>query len=96
LKLSAKYNQRTAIIEGLRVGRSAMEIIRFFGYPRSTIYDVVVKYMALEQSSMEEFQYGREPARKSHSKERTVVRTPAVIEKAQALISDDPKQSLRD
>ncbi|KYQ51168.1 hypothetical protein ALC60_09744 [Trachymyrmex zeteki] len=34
------------------------------------------------------------PARKSHLKERTT-RTPAVIERAQALISDDPGQSLR-
>ncbi|KYM93276.1 hypothetical protein ALC53_00212 [Atta colombica] len=35
LKPSAEYNRRVAIIEGLRVGRSATEIIRFFGYPRS-------------------------------------------------------------
>ena len=34
------------------------------------------------------------PARKSHSKERTV-RTPAVIERVQALISDDLRQLLR-
>ncbi|KAG5346598.1 IFT46 protein, partial [Acromyrmex charruanus] len=29
---------------------SATEIIRFFGYPRSTVYDVLAKYTALEQS----------------------------------------------
>jgi len=28
-----------------------MEIIRFFGYPRSTIYDFVAKYTASEQSN---------------------------------------------
>ena len=28
-----------------------MEIIWFFKYPRSTIYDVVAKYMALKQSN---------------------------------------------
>jgi len=33
LKLSVEYNRRAAIIEGLHAGRSAMEIIRFFGYP---------------------------------------------------------------
>ncbi|KYN10864.1 hypothetical protein ALC57_16991, partial [Trachymyrmex cornetzi] len=42
---------RAAIIEGLRAGRSATEIIRFFGYPRSTVYDVVAKYTASEQSN---------------------------------------------
>ena len=50
LKPSAEYNRRTTIIEGLRVGCSATEIIRFFGYPRLIIYDVI-KYMALEQSN---------------------------------------------
>jgi len=90
LKPSAEYNRRAAIIEGLRAGRSAMEIIRFFGYPRSTVYDVVAKYTALEKSN----EGSSTPARKSHSKERTA-RTPAIIERAQALISDDPRQSLR-
>ncbi|KYN39377.1 hypothetical protein ALC56_06195 [Trachymyrmex septentrionalis] len=51
LKPSAEYNRRTAIIEGLRAGHSATEIIRFFGYPRSTVYDVVAKYTVLEQSN---------------------------------------------
>jgi len=41
-----EYNRRAAIIEGLRrSGRSPMEIIRFFGYPKST---VVAKYSASE------------------------------------------------
>ncbi|KYM85199.1 hypothetical protein ALC53_04988, partial [Atta colombica] len=44
------YNRRVAIIESLRAEHSAMEIIRFFRYPRSTVYDVVAKYTALEQS----------------------------------------------
>ena len=48
LKPSAKYNRRAAIIEGLRAGRSATKIIPFFRYPRSTVYDVVTKYTALE------------------------------------------------
>ena len=38
-----------AIIESLRAARSVTEIIRFFGYPRSTVHDVVVKYTALKQ-----------------------------------------------
>ena len=66
LKSNAEYNRRVAIIEGFRAGRSATEIIRVFGYPRSTVYDVVTKYTALEQSNESSM-----PARKSHSKERT-------------------------
>ena len=50
----------------------------------------MVKYTALEQSNEDSSM----PARKSHSKERTA-RTPAVVERAQALISDDLGQSLR-
>jgi len=34
------------------------------------------------------------PTRKSHLKER-ITTTPAIVERAQALISDDPGQSLR-
>jgi len=50
LKSSTEYNRRAVIIEGLRAGRSATEIIRFFEYPRSTVYDIVAKYTALEHS----------------------------------------------
>ena len=75
LKLSAEYNQRAAIIEGLRAGRSATEIIRFYGYPR--IVYVVAKYMALDHSN----ESSSMSARKSHSKKRTA-KTLAVIESA--------------
>jgi len=61
-----EYNRRVAIIEGHRAGRSPTKIIRFFGYPRSTIYDVMAKYSASEQSN----ESSSTPARKSHSKER--------------------------
>ena len=67
-----------------------MEIIRFFECPRLTVYDVVAKYTALEQSNEDSSM----PVRKSHSKER-IARTSAVVERTQALISDDPGQLLR-
>jgi len=78
-----EYNRRVVIIEGLRAGRSPTEIIRFFGYPRSTVYDVVAKYNASEQSN----ESSSTPARKSHSKERTA--------RTQALISEDSRQLLQ-
>jgi len=83
LKPSVKYNRRAAIIESLRAECSATEIIRFFGYSRSIIYDIVAKYTTLEQSN----EGSSMPARKSHSKE-CIAKTSAVVERAQALISD--------
>ncbi|KYN06233.1 hypothetical protein ALC62_02825 [Cyphomyrmex costatus] len=50
LKSSTEYNRRAAIIEGLRTGRSATKIIRFFGYPRSTVYDVVTVHRLIYES----------------------------------------------
>jgi len=49
--------------------------------PEINVYDVMAKCTALEQSN-EDFSM---PVRKNHSKERTA-RTPAVIERAQALM----------
>jgi len=63
--LGREYNRRAAIIEGFRAERSPTKIIRFFEYPRSTVYNVVAKYSASEQSN----ESSSTPARKSHSKE---------------------------
>jgi len=45
------WNRVRSIIEepqSLKAGHSVTEIIRFFGYPRSTVYDVVTKCTALK------------------------------------------------
>ena len=47
---SAEYNRRAAVMEALRAGRSPTEIIRFFGYPRSTVYDIAQMYADAERS----------------------------------------------
>jgi len=82
-----EYNRRIAIIEGLRARPT--EIIRFFGISE-IVYDIVAKYCASEQSN----ESSSMPARKSHSKERTA-RILAMVERIQALISEDSGQSLR-
>jgi len=61
---AAEYNRRAAIIQDLHAGHSATEIIQFLGYPRSTVYDIMAKYTASEQSN----EGSSMPARKSHSK----------------------------
>lgn len=90
LHTSAEYNRRAAIIESVRAGRTPAEIIRFFGYARSTVYDVVARYNASEESK----EGSANPARKTHSRERTS-RPAEVVERAHELILEDPGQSLR-
>jgi len=70
-----------AIIESLRAGRLQTEIILFFGYSRSIVYDVAAKYLASETSKKDSAN-----PRKSHSKEKSV-RISAIIERVQELIS---------
>jgi len=61
LKPNTEYNRKAAIIEGLRVAPSAMEIIRFFG-SRSIVYDVVAKYKYIYgfRTIQRRFQYASE------------------------------------
>lgn len=65
--MNAEYNRRAAIIEGLRAGRSPTDIIKFFGYPRSTVYDIAQKYSALQASGEDP----NNPARKICSKKES-------------------------
>jgi len=56
------------------------EIITFFEYPKSMVYDVAKRYMASEESEK------NSPARKKHAREKT--RTPELIQRAQELLED--------
>jgi len=77
------WNQVRNIIEGLHAGRIVTEIIRFFEYLQSTVYNVVALKQSNEDSNVS--------AKKNHSKKRTA-RILAVLKE---LISDDPGQSLQ-
>ncbi|XP_019886946.2 uncharacterized protein LOC109610920 [Ooceraea biroi] len=90
VKPSMEYDRRAAIIESLRAGRMTAEIIKFFGYPRSTVYDVAKRYAVSEES--EEGSYT--PARKRQAREKST-RTPEIIRRAQDMILEDPGTSLR-
>lgn len=90
VKPNMEYNRRTAITESLRAGRTPVEIIKFFGYPRSTVYDVAKRYAASER-----FEKGfPSPARKVQVREKSS-RTPEMIQRVQDMISEDPGTSLR-
>ena len=75
--------KRQAIIKAFSVGRSPTKIVPLFGYPRSTFYDIVQKYAYAEKSE----EGSANPARQRRLGERTA-RTPAVIQRAQHLISE--------
>lgn len=78
------------IIGDLHVGRSPTEIIKFIEYQRSTVYDIVQKYAASDMSE----ESSANPARKIHSKKKTA-KLPAVVQKAQELISEDSRTLFR-
>jgi len=77
-------SNRAIIIESLCAEPSQTEIIRVFVYPRLIVYDVTAKYLASETSE----KYSANLARKSHLKEKSI-RTPAIIERAQELVSEE-------
>lgn len=50
---TSEYNRRAAVIESVRAGKTPSEIIKFFGYPRSTVYDIVQRYAVSEESEVD-------------------------------------------
>ena len=90
VKPSAEFNRRAVIIESLCAGRTPVEIIKLFGYPRSTVYDIAKRY-----ATSEGFENGSpSPARKVHVREKST-RTPEIIQRVQNMILEDPGTSLR-
>ncbi|XP_018311841.1 uncharacterized protein [Mycetomoellerius zeteki] len=86
---TSEYNRRTAVIKGVRAERTPSEIVKFFGYPRSTVYDIVQRYAASEESE----EGSCTPARKIHVREKAIL-TPELVKRAQDLISKDSRVSL--
>ncbi|XP_011135173.1 uncharacterized protein LOC105180667 [Harpegnathos saltator] len=90
VRSSSEYNRRAAVIESLRAGRTPSEIIKFFKYSRSTVYDIARKYATSEKSEGNSCT----PTRKIQIREK-MTRTPELIQKTQDLISENPGTSLR-
>jgi inhibitor of nuclear factor kappa-B kinase subunit alpha len=91
IKSTAEYDRRAAIIEGLRAGRSRQEIIQFFNYPKSTVYDVAKAF-----NDAEETEDGSGSAsRKRHASGAQKLRDSTFLERLQALIDEDPGCSMR-
>ncbi|KAG8238068.1 hypothetical protein J437_LFUL016421 [Ladona fulva] len=84
-----RFCQEPLLVPCTRIcsGHPTIEIIQFFGYPRSTIYNNVYSFRTVQQRL-------HAPARKSDWRDCTV-RTMVVIGRAQSPISEDPVQSLQ-
>lgn len=75
LHSSAEYNRRAATMKRIRAGRSPAEMIRFSGYPRLTVHDVMARNNAPEEFE----EASTNPARKACLWERVSI-TAAVVE----------------
>jgi len=85
-----EYNRRAAIIEGLHAGRSPTEIIQFF-YIRDELFMMSWQNIVLQNNQ------AKVPIRqRGRVTRKNALRGPLqVVERIQALISEDPGQSLR-
>ncbi|KYM95241.1 hypothetical protein ALC62_14152 [Cyphomyrmex costatus] len=50
VKKCPEYNRRAAIVKSLRAGCTVPEMVKFFGYSKSTVYDIAHRYVASEGS----------------------------------------------
>lgn len=91
IKTSTEYDRRAAIIEGLRAGRTAREIIEFFQYPKSTVYDVAKAFKDAEEKE----EGSASATRKRHAPGAQKLRDSSFLERLQALIDEDPGCSMR-
>ncbi|CAK9817253.1 hypothetical protein ANTPLA_LOCUS9301 [Anthophora plagiata] len=89
VKPSAEYNRKAVIRESLCARRTSVEIIKFFGCPKSTVYDVAKKYAASER-----FEKGSSPVRKVQVRKKST-RTPEIIQRVQDMILEDLGTSLQ-
>lgn len=74
---------RTCILGGVRTGRSAKEIIDFFGFSKATVYRVVKKFEEQEEEEVT-------PKRKKHDQRSDIKRTSEFLEKLEEKIEENP------
>lgn len=86
---SEEYNRRAAITQALHAGKTIREIIDFFNYPQSTVYDVAKRYRATRDVDGS----SGTPARKVHARARPV-RTQNTVKRAQKFIEKNPRTPL--
>ncbi len=86
---------RTCILGGVRAGRSAKEIIDFFGYPKSTVYDVIKRFN--DENNQEEEENITPKRKKAIPRSGSGrKRTEEFLDELQVVIEDDPSINITD
>lgn len=86
--MSREYDRRAAIIESLRAGHSAKDIIEWFNYPKTVVYDLKKAWDAAEDKG----DFTAE--RKAHRKRSDAVRTDEFVADVAEKVKGDPSQSM--
>ena len=82
--MSGELEQRAAVLEGLRTEKSAVEIISFFGYGKSFVYNIRKEFETASDKNV------LTAERKIHSK-----RSEEFMFEVKATIDEDPSKSVR-
>ena len=71
--MSSKYNHRTAVIKSFHTGHEAKEIIEWFKYPKTMVYNLVKTYEALDNKG------NFRPEYKTYKKCSGIIRTLSLL-----------------
>lgn len=82
--MSKEYDRRVAVVESLRAGHSVPEIIKWFGFPKSTVYDIAKR-----------FNDGAESVERKEKTAHKPIRNKAFISRVQKSINKNPSTSIR-
>ncbi|CAE1325613.1 unnamed protein product [Acanthosepion pharaonis] len=86
IDMSSKYDRRADIVESLRSGHKAKEIIEWFKYPKTMFYDFAKAYGASDDKD------NLRPECKTHKKQSGATRTPEFVAD---VVKENPRKSMR-
>ena len=87
--MSSEYDRRAAVVESLHAGHKAKEIIEWFEYPKTMVYDLAKAYEASDEK--ENFR----PERKTYKKRSGAIRTPEFVADIVEIVKENPSKSIR-
>ena len=87
--MSSEYDRRAAVDESLHAGHKAKEIIEWFKYPKTMVYNLAKAYEA--SGDRENFR----PERKTHKKRSGTIRTPEFVADVVEIVKENPSKSIR-
>ena len=86
--MSSEYDRRAAVVESLRAGHKAKDIIEWFKYPKTMVYDLAKAY---DSSKEKDF---FTPERKCHKKRTDTIKTPEFVQGVAEVVKEDPTKSM--